>query len=53
VTSFIGDEGRPFEVGFQKQASNHFKWLSLREMVISVEVKVQVINLAGVDQRAE
>jgi len=37
--SSIEDEGRPFDVGFQKQASNHFKWLSLRVMVISVEVK--------------
>ena len=25
--SFMKDEGRPFEVGFQEQASNHLKQL--------------------------
>jgi len=37
--SFTEDEGRPFEIGFQEQASNHLKQLSLRVMVVSVEEK--------------
>jgi hypothetical protein len=32
----MGDEGRPFGVGFQDQASNHHKRLSLRVMVVSI-----------------
>jgi len=28
--SCMGDEGRPFEVGFQERASNHSKLLRLR-----------------------
>jgi len=42
VLSSVKDEGGPFEVGFQEQASNHFKWLSLKVMVISVERKAGV-----------
>jgi hypothetical protein len=38
-TSSIEDEGRSFEVGFQEQASNHFKRLPLRVVVVSVEEK--------------
>jgi hypothetical protein len=33
------DEGRPFEVGFQEQASNHLKQLLLRVVVVSIEEK--------------
>jgi hypothetical protein len=33
------DEGRPFEVGFQEQASNYLKQLPLRVVVVSVEEK--------------
>jgi hypothetical protein len=33
------DEGRPFEVGFQEQASNHFKRLLSKVIVVSIEVK--------------
>jgi len=46
------DEGRPFEVGFQEQASNPLKWLPLRVVVISVEEKSEE-NLAGMDQKDE
>jgi hypothetical protein len=31
------DEGRPFGVGFQKQASNHFKRLRPKAVVVSIE----------------
>jgi len=37
--SFIRDEGRPFEIGFQEQVSNPLKWLVLRVLVMSVEEK--------------
>jgi hypothetical protein len=33
------DGGRPSEVGFQEQASNHFKRLLLRAVVVSIEEK--------------
>lgn len=33
----------PFGVGFQEQASNHFKRLSLRVVVVSIEVKLRNI----------
>ena len=33
------DEGRSFELGFQKRASNHLKLLRLRGVVVSVEGK--------------
>ena len=35
----MGDEGRPFEVGFQERASNHPKLLRSRVVVVSVGVK--------------
>ena len=35
------DEGRPFDAAFQKEASNHFKLLRLRGVVVSVEEKAQ------------
>jgi len=36
------DGGRPAEVGCQRQASNHFKRLLLRVMVVSIEVKLEL-----------
>jgi hypothetical protein len=36
---FIKDEGRPLEVGFQEQASNHHKLRDLRVSVVSVDGK--------------
>lgn len=39
--SFTGDEGRPFEIGFQERVSNHLKQLLLRVMVVSVEEKLR------------
>ena len=39
--SYMRDEGRPFGVGFQKQASNHSKLLRLRAVVASVGVKAR------------
>jgi hypothetical protein len=36
---FIKDEGRPLEVGFQEQASNHHKLRNLRVSVVSVDGK--------------
>ncbi len=36
-TSYRKDDGRPVEVGYQEQASNHLKRLSLRAAVVSVE----------------
>jgi hypothetical protein len=50
--SSVEDEGRPFEIGFQKRVSNHFKWPLLRVVVISVEVKCE-FNSAGEDQKDE
>ncbi len=47
------DEGRPFEVGFQEQASNHLKRLLPKVMVVSIEVKVRVENSAGKDEKDE
>ena len=35
------DEGRPFEAGFQEQASNHSKLLRSKAAVVSVGVKVR------------
>ena len=35
------DEGRPLDDGFQEMASNHFKLLRLRGVVVSVEEKAQ------------
>jgi hypothetical protein len=35
----MNDEGRPFEIGFQEQVSNHLKRLLLRVVVVSVEEK--------------
>jgi hypothetical protein len=35
----------PLEIGLQWQVSNHFKQLSLRVMVVSVEVKVLGMSL--------
>jgi len=43
------DDGRPIEVGFQEQASNHSKLLWLRAMVVSVGAKSREIPLAGMD----
>ena len=40
-------------VGFQEQASNHFKLLQLRAVVVSVEGKVARELAIGVDQRDE
>ena len=34
--SSVEDEGRPFEVGFQQQASNHSKLLQSKVEVVSV-----------------
>ena len=38
VKSYRKDGSRSAEVDSQKQASNHFKWLLLRAVIISVEV---------------
>lgn len=48
----LGDEGGPFEVGFQEQTSNHLKLLWLKVMVVSVEGKV-IVNMTGEDQKDE
>jgi hypothetical protein len=48
--SYTEDEGSPFEVGFQEQASNYFKLLWSKAMMVSVEEKL-VYNLTGRDQR--
>ena len=40
MRSCVGDEGRPFEIGFQKQVSNHSKLLRTKAVVVSVGVKV-------------
>ncbi len=37
------DEGRPFEAGFEEQASNHSKLLRSKAAVVSVGVKVRRI----------
>ncbi len=52
ATSSVGDEGRPFEVGFQQQASNHSKLLQSKGEVVSVREKVSV-KISGVDQKDE
>jgi hypothetical protein len=39
LSNFTKDEGRPFEIGFQEQISNHLKQLPLRVVVVSVEEK--------------
>ena len=39
LSNFTGDEGRPFEIGFQEQVSNHLKQLPLKAVVVSVEEK--------------
>ena len=46
--SLINDEGRPFEIGFQEQVSNHFKLLLSKATVVSVEEKAE-LNSSGVD----
>jgi len=40
--SFIDDEGRSFEVGFQEQASNHRKQLLSKAAVVSVPEKLNL-----------
>jgi len=50
--SFTKDEGRPFEIGFQEQVSNHLKQLLLRVMVVSVEEKAMKKS-SGRDQKDE
>ena len=40
----MGDEGRPFEIGFQEQVPNHPKQLLLRVMVVSVREKPKQIR---------
>ena len=40
------DEGGPFEVGFQEQASNHLKQLLSKAVVVSIEEKSK-LKLAG------
>ncbi|MGL9731565.1 MAG: hypothetical protein ACR5KX_01915 [Wolbachia sp.] len=52
MRSFIEDEGRSFEIGFQEQVSNHLKCLYLRDMVMSVKEK-SAYKLEGVDQKNE
>ena len=42
--SYMGDEGRPFGVGFQERASNHSKLLRSRAVVVSVGVKALGTN---------
>ena len=46
LSNFTKDEGRPFEIGFQEQVSNHLKQLPLRVVVVSVEEKSK-LNSAG------
>ena len=43
IISFMRDVSRSYGVGFQEQASNHFKWLSLRVEVMSVEENGEII----------
>ena len=38
--SCVKDEGRPLDIGFQERISNHPKRLRLRDVVVSVGVKV-------------
>ena len=39
--SCLIDEGGPLDAVFQEKASNHFKLLRLRDVVVSVEEKAQ------------
>jgi hypothetical protein len=50
--SFIEDEGRSFEIGFQEQVSNHLKQPLSKATVVSIEEKSK-FNLAGRDQKDE
>ena len=50
--SFMNDEGRPFEIGYQEQVSNHLKQLLLRAVVVSVEEKA-IKRSSGRDQKDE
>ncbi len=45
--SCLIDEGGPLDVVFQEKASNHFKLLRLRGVVVSVEGK-GAVNASGV-----
>ena len=40
-TSCAIDEGRPFEIDFQEQVSNHFKLLRSKAVVVSVGGKAR------------
>jgi hypothetical protein len=44
VRNCMGDEGGPFEAGYQVQASSHCKLPSLRAMVVSVAANVGTIS---------
>jgi len=44
----MGDEGRPFGVGFQERASNHLKRLLSRAVVVSVEEKSGMTRQVGI-----
>jgi hypothetical protein len=50
-SSFIEDEGRPFEIGFQEQVSNYLKQLPLRVVVVSVEEKSTKVGMYGSERR--
>ena len=41
-TSCAIDEGRPLEIGFQEQVSNHSKLLRSRAVVVSVGAKARI-----------
>lgn len=53
LLSCVKDEGRPLEVGFQKQALNHPERLRLRGVVVSVGLKALGDTLAGTDRKGE
>jgi hypothetical protein len=44
VRNCTGDEGGPFEAGYQVLASSHCKLLSLRAMVVSVAANVGTMS---------
>ena len=42
--SYRKDDGRPVDVGYQEQTSNHLKRLLLRAMVVSIEEKSSLLG---------
>ena len=46
--SYRGDGGRPADVGYQEQVSNHLKWLLLRATVVSIKEKSSLTRQVGI-----